>query len=296
MKLSIITINYNNCEGLRKTIESVVNQTWQDFEWIIVDGGSTDGSRELIEETAAHLAAQDWRTEQFSLLGFTAEGWESGDTLVPSSREARSRTLLWASEKDNGIYNAMNKGIVMAQGEYCLFLNSGDWLYDNDVLQNVFSYGLVEDIVYGDSVVLSPIQQYWSVPKTKINRKWFYRNSIHHGAAFIKKYLFIQYGFYDEQLKIVSDWKFFLQSIVMGNTSFEHVPITIYCFEGGGISDQVAERRKENAVVMRELFIDLIEEDYAYRESVNIIRKYTIFRIIYAVMYRASSFFEKLKK
>lgn len=261
-----------------------------------MDGGSTDGSRELIEETAAHLAGQDWRTEQFSLLGFTAEGWESGGYPVPSSREAHSRTLLWASEKDNGIYNAMNKGIVMAQGEYCLFLNSGDWLYDNDVLQNVSSYGLVKDVVYGDCLVLSPTQYVWFVSEEKISRKWFYRNTLHHGSSFIKRILFNEYGLYDEQLRIVSDWKFFLLSIIKGNSTFVRLPIIISCFGGGGISDQVAERRKENAVVMRELFIDLIEEDYAYRESVNIIRKYTIFRIIYAVMYRASSFFEKLKK
>ena len=89
MKLSIITINYNNREGLKKTINSVINQTFRDFEYILIDGGSEDGSKEIILQHEA----------QFSY---------------------------WRSEKDHGIYNAMNKGILAAKGDYLLFLNSGD--------------------------------------------------------------------------------------------------------------------------------------------------------------------------
>ena len=133
MKLSIITINYNNCEGLKKTIDSVVNQTWQEFEWIIVDGGSNDGSRELIEETAARLQSEGWPVEPFSLLGFTAEdrkaypGPPEGKENVDSVSNVK--VLKWCSEPDEGIYNVMNKDIVKALGEYCLFLNSGDCKY-----------------------------------------------------------------------------------------------------------------------------------------------------------------------
>ena len=89
MRLSIITINYNNREGLRKTIESVVNQTYRNFEYIIIDGGSTDGSVEVVKEYA-------------------------------------DRISYWVSEPDNGIYNAMNKGVLAANGKYIQFLNSGD--------------------------------------------------------------------------------------------------------------------------------------------------------------------------
>ena len=88
-KISIITINYNNCEGLRRTIESVVNQTCRDFEYIIIDGGSTDGSVDVIKRYADNI---DY----------------------------------WVSEPDKGIYNAMNKGIRMATGDYVQILNSGD--------------------------------------------------------------------------------------------------------------------------------------------------------------------------
>ena len=80
MKLSIITVNYNNREGLQRTIDSVVSQTFRDFEWIVIDGGSTDGSKELIKQYADHFS-------------------------------------YWVSEPDKGIYNAMNKGILKATGE-----------------------------------------------------------------------------------------------------------------------------------------------------------------------------------
>ena len=90
MKLSIITVNLNNLEGLKKTYESVVCQTFTDYEWLVIDGGSTDGSREFIEEHQDKFA-------------------------------------YWCSEPDKGIYNAMNKGIVRAKGEYLNFMNSGDY-------------------------------------------------------------------------------------------------------------------------------------------------------------------------
>ena len=115
MKLSIITINYNNLEGLKKTYESVVCQTWTDYEWIIIDGGSTDGSREFIEEHQDKFA-------------------------------------YWCSEPDKGVYNAMNKGIAKAQGEYLNFMNSGDRFYDHQTLNEVFSSGFQEDILYGNEL------------------------------------------------------------------------------------------------------------------------------------------------
>ena len=112
MKFSIITINYNNVEGLRNTIKSVVNQTYTDYEFIIIDGGSTDGSVEVIKEYANIIT-------------------------------------YWVSEPDKGIYNAMNKGIEVANGEYLNFMNSGDCFYNNDVLQKVADYHLEKDMIVG---------------------------------------------------------------------------------------------------------------------------------------------------
>ena len=112
MKLSIITVNFNNVEGLRKTAESIVSQTFQDFEWIVIDGGSTDGSKELIEQYSDRIA-------------------------------------YWCSEKDSGIYNAMNKGVRYAKGEYINFMNSGDCFADSSVLSDVSERLLDNVILYG---------------------------------------------------------------------------------------------------------------------------------------------------
>src|SRR6478735_1115877 len=115
IQLSIITINYNNLQGLQKTIESVVSQSFKDFEYIIIDGGSTDGSKVLIEKYSESIT-------------------------------------YWVSEKDNGIYPAMNKGIQVANGEYLLFLNSGDWFYENTTLSMAIPMLRPFDIVYGNTM------------------------------------------------------------------------------------------------------------------------------------------------
>lgn len=98
MKFSIITINYNNCEGLEKTIQSVIEQSYKGYEYIVIDGGSTDGSIDIIKK------------------------YEPSITF-------------WVSEKDSGIYNAMNKGIRHSTGEYLNFMNSGDTFYEPEVLK-----------------------------------------------------------------------------------------------------------------------------------------------------------------
>ena len=115
MRLSIITVNYNNKDGLQKTIDSVISQTFKDFEWIVIDGGSTDGSRELIEKNKNYFS-------------------------------------FWCSEHDKGVYNAMNKGIVHAKGEYLNFMNSGDCFVSNKVLEKIFSNDYTNDILYGNVV------------------------------------------------------------------------------------------------------------------------------------------------
>ena len=113
--LTIITVNLNNYIGLSKTVESVIGQTFKDFEFIVIDGGSNDGSIEVIKKFARNIN-------------------------------------YWISESDKGIYNAMNKGIQKAQGQYSLFLNSGDSLYNSGVLQAVSQYLTGEfDLICGSS-------------------------------------------------------------------------------------------------------------------------------------------------
>lgn len=152
MKLSIITINYNNQEGLRRTIESVVSQTCKDFEYIVIDGASTDGSMDVIKEFSDSIS-------------------------------------YWVSEPDGGIYPAMNKGVRSAHGDYCIFMNSGDLFYSNHVIEDFFSSNPIEDIVCGDldygKKVICPS------PDT-VTAKHLYRTTMYHQASFIKRDMLIK--------------------------------------------------------------------------------------------------------
>lgn len=221
VKFSIITINYNNKEGLRKTIESVVNQSFKDFEYIIIDGGSTDGSIDAIKEYASHI---DY----------------------------------WVSEPDNGIYNAMNKGILQAYGEYLNFMNSGDEFYDKDVLETVVSM-LDKDIIVGKIMHGTEV---WGFPKEEITMLDLVQGTVLHQASFFRRELFDE-NMYDEKYKIVSDWKFYIQSLVFNNATFRNIDSIICRFIPGGISEVDSERRiKERGEVYKELFPERIMKDY----------------------------------
>ena len=205
MKLSIITVNYNNKAGLQKTIDSVVAQTWRDFEWIIIDGGSTDGSKELIEQYQQHFA-------------------------------------YWCSEPDKGVYNAMNKGIDKARGEYLLFLNSGDALYDEHVLQNVDDLHLDADIISGQ-VERMDNHQLLRVYDNNILKQLFY-STLNHQGSFIKRKLFDDLA-YEESYRIVSDWKFWLDAIIKNNASLEIINLIVTIQDMTGISSEEPLRDKE---------------------------------------------------
>ena len=165
LKLSIITINLNNASGLRKTIESVVSQSSREFEYIVIDGGSIDGSIDVI-------------------------------------KEFEDRITYWISEPDNGIYHAMNKGIRAAQGEYCQFLNSGDWLYASDVIEKMINTLPDCSIYYGNMLKQMPDGTVFCDKSGQglITMFTFYRGSLNHSPALIKRSLFYKYGFYDENL------------------------------------------------------------------------------------------------
>jgi glycosyltransferase involved in cell wall biosynthesis len=214
MKLSIITINYKDVVGLRKTMTSVFNQTFRDFEYIVVDGNSTDGSVEVIKQF-----------DNSSIENF-----------------------LWISESDFGIYNAMNKGIRMAKGEYVQFLNSGDMLASNDVTEKMLAClfpspqgegrGTRASILYGNMLKLLPKRIHRDkgfagrVP-TMLD---FYTGTLNHSSAYIKRSLFDTYGLYDESLRIVSDWKWYLQVIALHGVIPVYTDIDVTVFDMNGIS------------------------------------------------------------
>lgn len=201
MKLSLITVNYNNKVGLEQTIRSVLSQTYRDFEWIIIDGGSTDGSREVIENLNANPNAN---------------------------------ITYWCSEPDKGIYNAMNKGVSHAKGLYVNFMNTGDTFYNEHVLENMMPY-LNEgktDVLYGNvSNEYSDHSEVKTFPK-KISFRWLYNDTINHQASFcklekLKKFMF------DETLRIMADRKLWLQLYVQG-CSFMYVPTTMVRYDHTG--------------------------------------------------------------
>lgn len=261
MYLSIITINYNHKEGLSRTIDSVVSQSYQDFEYIIIDGGSKDGSRELIEQYQEHLS-------------------------------------YCCSEPDKGVYNAMNKGIAQAHGEYLLFLNSGDFLWDKDVLQEVVNRDLDADILVGyifrekkGKLLLDKGHRIETLSATDL-----LMNSLPHQATFIRRNLFDKFGMYDESYRIVSDWKFFLQTIVFGNVSIKSLGIPITIYECDGISDANPDKNtEERKRVITELFPPRIWADYSNLQSLSDVVRYPFFRKMYGILYRMASLWHKHK-
>lgn len=198
MKLSIITINYNNRDGLQKTINSVISQTYKDFEWIVIDGGSTDGSKELIEQYTQYIT-------------------------------------YWVSEPDKGIYNAMNKGIQVAKGKYLHFLNSGDFYYDKEVLEDVFSSEHSEAVLYGNNAnYIEGLHISDTIYPQELTLFYFFKGTISHQAAFILHSTFREMS-YDEKRTICADSKHFIYILINGG-KFEYLNRFVVKVDNGGCS------------------------------------------------------------
>lgn len=221
--LSVITVNLNNATGLRKTLESVTGQSARSrFEFIVVDGASTDGSTDVLQGYA-------------------------------------DRIDKWVSEPDNGIYNAMNKGVAMASGTYCIFINSGDIFHEDKTVEHALGF-LQEDLVLGKIQLMdSDIIRKAPEPLTLAG---LFDKSIPHNAAFIKTELLRRHP-YDESRKIISDWKFFLQAIIFDNVSCRSIDTVICDYDRFGISSENRDLREfERQEVLRELFPERILADY----------------------------------
>ena len=278
MTLSIITINYDNAEGLRKTLASVASQTYPHIEHIIVDGGSTDGSVEILEAYPQPLPERRG---------------EITEDKFPTQNPAHK--VIWVSEKDNGIYNAMNKGIRMATGDYIQILNSGDMLFDAHVTQRMTVH--LEQInsqheepigiLYGNMIKVNAAGEVVGRSGyTEYSLRQFYSSTLNHDCAYIRKDLFEEYGLYDENLKIVSDWKWYLQAIGLGRVKPVYVDIDVTIFDDGGISEtNLALRNKERRQVLEELLPPAVLWDYdthAFEmEQMNRLRRWKLYPLVY---------------
>ena len=241
LQLSIITINLNNGNGLRKTIESVVEQTYKNFEFIVIDGSSSDNSLDILKRFSDQIS-------------------------------------FWVSEKDSGIYNAMNKGIKIARGEYCLFLNSGDFFFSSDTLLKIFSLGLSEDVFYGDSFRFDNDKKegFFIIEPDNLTLYHFFRKSICHQSTFIKRELFKKFGYYNEQLQIAADWEFNIKAIIINNCLTRHINIPVVYYDARGLSNTNREiSLKERGLILNQLFpkrilADLIRLELLEKELLSI--------------------------
>ncbi len=206
-KLSIITINLNNAEGLKLTIDSVLAQTNKDFEYIIIDGASTDGSVSCIKQAL-----------------------ESDSSL----------SIKWISEKDTGIYNAMNKGIALAEGEYLLMLNSADYLVDASVVDSILPYLDGTDIVQGNIIVSRGNSMFIhkGYAHSELSLIEILHGDFPHQATFTRKSVFKDYGLFDESYRLISDYIFYVKALGFGRASFKYIDLNISFFDPDGLSSQ----------------------------------------------------------
>ena len=256
MKLSIITINYNNAEGLRKTLASVASQTYRDIEHVIVDAASTDGSVDVIR-----------------------------DYEFANCSSVHPLTIVWSSKKDKGIYNGMNIGIQRATGDYIQILNSGDLLAAPDVTERMMAaLHNTSNITHNTSVENRPAIFYGNMlksydGKTIINRDtcggdmytpesflYFYKGTLNHDCAYIRRDLFEKYGLYNEDMKICSDWEWYVRAIVIGGEKPVYTNIDVTIFDMNGVSESYGKNadiiKRERREYLESILPPAVLRDY----------------------------------
>lgn len=223
MKISIITINYNNAGGLRQTLESIKVQSYKNYELLLIDGNSTDNSIEVIEE-----------------YGYK-----------------------YVSESDNGPFDAMNKGIKKATGDYCIFMNSGDSFHNETVLKSFVELQPTKDIYTGIAAEhLNGKVHNWNPAKEEeLSMRFFYRHSLSHQASFIKTSIMKTY-LYDINYKLVSDWLFFVKALLLQNVTYEPLPFFVCNYMDGGISRDANKAFTEREEALKLLFGNRILRDF----------------------------------
>lgn len=195
--ITIVTVSYNEVSTIEQTILSVINQTYSNIEYIIIDGGSVDGTVDIIKKYVSKITS-------------------------------------WVSEPDKGIYDAMNKGILKAKGKWINFMNSGDCFYSNDVVSQLFLDKKYDDccsVIYGDRISVYEKAKYLHKP-SPLN-DFPKRFPIFHQSTFISTPVMREI-MYDTNLKICADYNFFYQKWKQGdNFTYVEKPISVCECENG---------------------------------------------------------------
>ena len=205
-KISIITVSFNSAKTIKETIESILIQDYNNIEYIIIDGGSSDETINIVKSYSEKIS-------------------------------------YFFSEKDNGIYDAMNKGIKVATGDIIGILNSDDFYPNSFVLSNVArsfeKYNC--DAVYGDLVYVkakdaTQIKRYWQAGNyntSKIKNGWM----LPHPTFFVKKVMYDRYGLYNTDLKSAADYEMILKLLYKENISVQYIPMILVKMRMGGASN-----------------------------------------------------------
>lgn len=234
-KISIVTVCYNSAGTIRRTLESVRAQHYKDLEYIVIDGGSTDGTVDILKEY------EDVITD-------------------------------WSSEPDGGIYDAMNKGIKKSSGDLITFLNSDDW-YEEDVLGDVAKCfeDTQTDIIYGNFIMQDGEDRQYVYELDNINlEELHYKWLLCHQALFYKRTLFEVWGGYDTSYKAAADYEWTLRAYVNG-VKFEHLPRMVCRFSIGGFS---VIHEEDSIEELRRLQINLLPEQLKEKYLPRIIENY----------------------
>jgi len=264
--VSIITINRNNLDGLKATYNSIISQSHNDWEWIVIDGASTKGDKSFLEQHQDDIS-------------------------------------YWCSEPDSGVYNAMNKGIAKASGNYLIFMNSGDTFHDAAVLDNVFKNHHEADVLYGDWTRIYEDGHHLEIksPDT-FSLHFISRDNVCHQAMFIKGSVLKKFP-YDESYRLYADWAKWIE-LTLRKCTFEHLPIQICYFMMGGMSCTANTEEEFKMMQQRELspaiqetlkLIDHYQEPHPLaQEADRLIKKKKIYKKLIHCAIRLSHLLEKL--
>jgi len=237
-KFSIITICYNEEAGIRRTCESIVNQTFSGYEWIVIDGGSSDATLEVLREYESSI-----------------------DFLV--------------SEPDEGIYDAMNKGIARANGEYLIFMNGGDAFASQAVLEWVAAVPQ-RDLIYGD-IFFDKVGGDTAIYPDAMSNGYLLKNMVPHQATFYRRALFEKFGKYDTSYRIAADYDLYVRLLEVGKVDHYHLNKPLAVFDLNGISnnrDYRLLRKQENHRVRMKYFPQYRRSLKAWRQICrNLLKK-----------------------